>query len=101
MGTLYNSKYKSGSMITMSKKYDLITRYKDDTPGPGSYIHFSEFGMWVPKKYKRISNISKKNKERNSIKNLFKKKILRKVFSQDKSLLKRDRTTSATTYNKI
>jgi hypothetical protein len=97
MGTLYNSKYKSGSMITMSKKYDLITRYKDDTPGPGSYIHFSEFGMWVPKKYKKVYNLNKKNKERNSIKDFFKKKIIRRVFSEDKSLLNRDRIISATT----
>ena len=38
-------------MITMSKRLNIIKGYKDDTPGPGSYLHFSEFGMWVPKNY--------------------------------------------------
>ena len=96
MGTLYNSKYKSGPMVTMSQKFDLITRYKDDTPGPGSYILFSEFGMLVPKKYKKITKFNHKNKERNPIKDFFKKKIMKRVFSEEKSLLKRDRITSAT-----
>ena len=95
MGTLYNSKYNSGYMISMAKKFDIVKGFKDDTPGPGSYIHFSEFGMWVPKKYKKL-NIKKKN-DKKSVKNLFKKKIIRRVFSEDKSLLSRDRITSATT----
>ena len=95
MGTLYNSKYKSGNMISMAKKFDIVKGFKDDTPGPGSYIHFSEFGMWVPKKYKKL-NIKKKT-DKKSIKNLFKKKIIRRVFSEDKTLLSRDRITSATT----
>ena len=27
--------------------------YKNDYPGPGSYLRFSEFGILVPKNYKR------------------------------------------------
>ena len=96
MGTLYNSKYRSGNMISMAKKFDIIKGYKDDTPGPGSYLHFSEFGMWVQKNYKKL-NIKKNKNQKNSIKNLFKKKIIRRVFSEEKSLLRRDRLISATT----
>ena len=51
MGNIYNSKFRSGHYITMSKilpKYG----YKNDYPGPGSYLHFSEFGILVPKNYK-------------------------------------------------
>ena len=55
MGTNYNSKYKSGKLISMSQKF----RYKDSReqyPGPGSYIRFSEFGILVSKN-------ARKNKE--------------------------------------
>ncbi len=96
MGSIYNSKYKSGSMITMSKRLNIIKGYKDDTPGPGSYLHFSEFGMWVPKNYKKLNNKKGVNSPSNSIKDYFKKRVIRRVLSEDKSL-KRDRIISATT----
>ena len=48
MGINYNSKFRSGKLISMSQKF----RYKDSReryPGPGSYIRFSEFGILVSK----------------------------------------------------
>lgn len=47
-------------MITMSKRLNIIKGYKDDTPGPGSYLHFSEFGMWVPKNYSKTIRASQR-----------------------------------------
>ena len=41
MGTIYNSKYRSGNLISMSPKF----KYKDSRtgyPGPGTYLRFSE-----------------------------------------------------------
>ena len=52
MGTIFNSKYRSGKLISMSQKF----RYKDSReryPGPGSYIRFSEFGILVSKKARK------------------------------------------------
>ena len=48
MGINFNSKFRSGKLISMSQKF----RYKDlreKFPGPGSYIRFSEFGILVSK----------------------------------------------------
>ena len=52
MGNIYNSKYRSGQYITMSKRLQKCG-YKNDYPGPGSYLRFSEFGILVPKDYKK------------------------------------------------
>ena len=52
MGDIYNSKYKSGHLITMSKKLQKCG-YKNKYPGPGSYLRFSEFGILVPKDYRK------------------------------------------------
>ena len=52
MGNIYNSKFRSGHYITMSKRLKKCG-YKNDYPGPGSYLRFSEFGILVPKNYKR------------------------------------------------
>ena len=51
----------------MHRKLKLAHGYKDDTPGPGSYMHFSEFGVWVPKNYngyvrKRVKSANFTNK---------------------------------------
>ena len=51
MGNIYNSKFRSGHFITMSDRLPKFG-YKNDYPGPGSYLHFSEFGILVPKNYK-------------------------------------------------
>ena len=51
MGINFNSKFRSGKLISMSQKF----RYKDSReryPGPGSYIRFSEFGILVSKNAK-------------------------------------------------
>ncbi len=48
MGVIYNSKFRSGNLITMGPKF----KYKDSReryPGPGQYIRFSEFGILVSK----------------------------------------------------
>ena len=52
MGNIYNSKFTSGHYITMSKRLKKCG-YKNDYPGPGSYLRFSEFGILVPKNYMR------------------------------------------------
>ena len=52
MGNIYNSKFRSGHYITMSKRLKKCG-YKNDYPGPGSYLRFSEFGILVPINYKR------------------------------------------------
>lgn len=65
MGTIYNSKFRSGYLITMSPKF----QYKDSReryPGPGAYIRFSEFGILVSKNAR---------KQREEIKNENKNKI--------------------------
>ena len=67
MGINYNSKYRSGKLISMSQKF----RYKDSReryPGPGQYIRFSEFGILVSKK-------ARKNRE--EIKNENNNKVLK------------------------
>ena len=60
MGLNYNSKYRSGKMISMSQKF----RYKDSRehyPGPGAYIRFSEFGILVSKNARTRNEVSKNN----------------------------------------
>ena len=76
MGTIYNSKYHSGHLISMSPKF----KYKDSRekyPGPGNYIRFSEFGILVSKNARKFREENKnevKNKraktEVNEIKNV-------------------------------
>ena len=58
MGTIYNSKYRSGNLISMSPKF----RYKDSRtkyPGPGTYIRFSEFGILVSKNARKFKEENK------------------------------------------
>ena len=58
MGTIYNSKYRSGNLISMSPKFkykDSRTRY----PGPGTYIRFSEFGILVSKNARKFKEENK------------------------------------------
>ena len=66
MGNIYNSKFRSGHYITMSKRLKKCG-YKNDYPGPGSYLRFSEFGILVPKNYKRgysaFSNLPNRGKK--------------------------------------
>ena len=68
MGTIYNSKYRSGHLISMSPKFkfkDTRERY----PGPGQYIRFSEFGILVSK------NARKQKKQSEEVKNENKNKM--------------------------
>ena len=64
MGKIFNSKYKSSqdkSMLEKLKTCDSRGNY----PGPGSYLAFSEFGMYISKeeaeKRKRSSTMSTEN----------------------------------------
>ena len=68
MGTIYNSKFRSGHLISMSPKF----KFKDSReryPGPGQYIRFSEFGILVSK------NARKQNKQKEEVKNENKNKM--------------------------
>ena len=64
MGIIYNSKYRSGHLISMSPKF----KYKDSReryPGPGTYLRFSEFGILISKnarKFKVENKEERKNK---------------------------------------
>jgi hypothetical protein len=64
MGIIYNSKYRSGHLISMSPKF----KYKDSReryPGPGTYLRFSEFGILISKnarKFKAENKEERKNK---------------------------------------
>lgn len=72
MGTIYNSKFRSGHLISMSPKFqfrDSRERY----PGPGSYLRFSEFGILISK------NARKQGEE---IKNGDKNKIAKTEFNE-------------------
>ena len=57
MGLNFNSKYRSGKLISMSQKF----RYKDSRenyPGPGAYCSFSEFsGINYPQIDNSVSSI--------------------------------------------
>ena len=62
MGTIYNSKYRSGHLISMSPKFT----YKDSRaryPGPGTYISFSEFGILVSKNARKFREENKNEVE--------------------------------------
>ena len=64
MGTIYNSKFRSGHLISMSPKF----KYKDSReryPGPGTYIRFSEFGILVSKNAKKFQKERNENKLKN------------------------------------
>ena len=67
MGKIYNSKYRSGNLISMSPKFE----FKDSReryPGPGAYIRFSEFGILVSK------NARKQKKQTEEVKSEIKNK---------------------------
>ena len=77
MGNIYNSKYRSGPYIEMHKKLMNEKKIRNNNPGPGSYIPFSEFGVWVPKHLSRSLKIKKRlnteNDSDNKIKSYFRK----------------------------
>ena len=65
----------------MHRKLESENKIKNDTPGPGSYIPFSQFGIWVPRNMARVQHLKKRmNTEDNSddkIKNYFRKLMQR------------------------
>ena len=62
---IYDSRFKSPSFITISKRFQYKNR-NEGYPGPGSYIRFSEFGILAPK---RDKDKEKMEKEDNKTKN--------------------------------
>lgn len=76
----------------MHQKLKVANGYKDDTPGPGSYLHFSQFGMWVPKSRINSYNVRKRIKTaKNSIDNIktyFRKKMQRSNTESNSSTKK-------------
>ena len=52
MGINFNSKFRSGKLISMSQKF-LYKDSREKYPGPGQYLRFSEFGILVSKKAKK------------------------------------------------
>ena len=72
MGTIHNSKFRSGSLISMSPKF----KFKDSReryPGPGAYIRFSEFGILVSKNARKV---------REQMKEEIKNKIAKTEFNE-------------------
>ena len=60
MGINFNSKFRSGKLISMSQKF-LYKDSREKYPGPGQYLRFSEFGILVSKK--AIRNEKMKNSQ--------------------------------------
>ena len=85
MGNLYNSKYRSGPYIEMHRKLMNEKKIKNDTPGPGSYLAFSEFGIWVPKRMSRTIKSNRRINTENSNSD-------NKISEYFKKLMKRART---------
>ena len=81
MGRIYNSKYRSGPYIEMHDKLINENKIKSDTPGPGSYNHFSEFGVWGSRNMSGQRHIKKRmnteNNSDNKMKNYFRKLMFR------------------------
>ena len=64
----------------MHKKLKLAHGYKDDTPGPGSYMHFSEFGVWVPKDYNGYTRKRVKSANSSLFRNRNRRNFTNKLF---------------------
>ena len=82
----------------MHQKLKIANGYKDDTPGPGSYLHFSQFGMWVPKSRINSYNVRKRiktaNNSKDNINTYFRKKMKRSI-TESNSSSKKGRIVSA------
>ncbi len=77
MGINYVSKYNSGKLISIHKKILAKKRF-DDTPGPGTYSSFSEFG--IPSWENNQTIKSNRNKMK-----IIRKKILSADGSEEKN----------------
>ena len=66
MGTIYNSKFRSGNLISMSPKIK-IKDTRENNPGPGAYIRFSEFGILVSKNARKQKEQKEEIKGENKI----------------------------------
>ena len=89
MGNLYNSKYRSGPYIEMHRKLMNEKKIKNVTPGPGSYLAFSEFGVWVPKSMSRTIKANRRINTENSYSN---NNSDNKISEYFKKLIERART---------
>ena len=66
MGTIYNSKFRSGNLISMRPKIK-IRDTRENNPGPGAYIRFSEFGILVSKNARKQKEQKEEIKGENKI----------------------------------
>ena len=66
MGTIYNSKFRSGNLISMSPRIK-IKDTRENNPGPGAYIRFSEFGILVSKNARKQKEKKEEIKGENKI----------------------------------
>lgn len=66
MGTIYNSKFRSGNLISMSPRIK-IKDTRENNPGPGAYIRFSEFGILVSKNARKQKEQKEEIKGENKI----------------------------------
>ena len=66
MGTIYNSKFRSGNLISMSPRIK-IRDTRENNPGPGAYIRFSEFGILVSKNARKQKEQKEEIKGENKI----------------------------------
>lgn len=56
MGINFNSKYNSGKLISMHKRFKKNNE-RDNYPGPGSYSSIGEFGIMTPLTDRTVNNI--------------------------------------------
>ena len=87
MGINFNSKFRSGKLISMSQKFR-IKDSRENYPGPGSYLRFSEFGIIVSKN-------ARKNKEREEVKNENKNKIAKTEANETSGNFERTKNETA------
>ena len=66
MGIIYNSKFRSGNLISMSPRIK-IRDTRENNPGPGAYIRFSEFGILVSKNARKQKEQKEEIKGENKI----------------------------------
>ena len=78
-GSIYNSKFKSSTSNTISKRFKDPVYSKLITPGPGAYQTFSEFGIY---RSKYADKVERKENEKSRSKRSS-KPIIRKSKSVD------------------
>jgi hypothetical protein len=79
---IFNSQFKSSFKYSFAGRYN--TEHKDDTPGPGSYQYFSEFGTLKLKEYTE----EEKKKIRKKLLKERKKRLLKEKKKREEEMRK-------------